>query len=1275
MLWLLRKLVLLSFWGAVALSVLLAIFSVSIGKLLPYLDHYRPQIESNLQQITGYPITLDRIDGYLEGVDPTFSVSGFKLLAGGQSAISIDEMQIRLDTIKSIVSLSPHFTYIRFVSPSVNLREEANKWRLAGAKPSSEVKNEVGVERVFDYLSAQQNFSIFDAKVRINSERFGRHELIAPHTYLFKKSSESLLSSNIYLDDVDSPIELNARIEQMHPLLGDYRVKASIKVPVIPMPLHSFLEDKQFSLSSLQFGGNLWVNALIGKEVEVRAESTVLDVSFDDGQRYQSSPSIKIRYSQNKPNLRMTVHNFRIRDEVNNIYPSTDFIYDWSSVTKRSTVSFNQADLAIINKISAHFLPAESNAAQILGGLNPTGMAKNASLAWLLEDDDVSFEFLSNFQSASVDGYNGIPEASNIDAVFSLSDKGGYINFRGKESKLGFEDLYSAPWKTDSLAGRVSWQKQQDVFLISGQDLIVKRNGSDITGGFRFEVRQSRPDWIALDLHGQNLTVVDRLTFIPNEVLSRDIRSWIKDAFTGKGDIKTVDVLLQTELNKGSDPHVRVQMAVDNADVDFDKNWPVASEVDGFFAFDEDGVSVKVASANLKGMPVHDLLITVPIKRGNADWLNLKGSVNEESSIVLSTLRSTPLNDLVLKPFANWQLSGDIESDFAVSIPFVKDTEPKVQLGIRFEENNLVIGDINLALDIEDGNLNYSSDQGIADSEFSIQALGGASNLTLSSMTTPSGEFAVMGDLSGEVGIKDVAKWRELPEGMLSVLSGKAAYTGNLSVNKSQEGQVDLVVESDLSGVGIDLPSPAGKTIDEAKALRVKLMQHEKDIVVDVDYASFSQARLLLQDSAFVGGELQLNGKANSSFATQIPKGLVLTGSFERINIPDWQSTMTDVNGSPKSADDSFEVPKLPKWLSRVDLIVDEVNVNTENTWHNFKVSYNSSADKLLYVSSDEMNFSLQNVDDKPDLHFGFLSWNTAKDNDSGATKASSKKSPISVRQIPNMSLSIDQLYFNGNPYGDWKLNVSRDGDLVQVDPISMKLKTGSFLGRLSWLDKGENSKVDLSLTAKGENLAELTHKFSNESIVSSKSYNIDVGLGWKGHPFYFDRQSVSGHIDFSAKNGNFNKVDELPAFLKVLGIFNIGALNRRLLLDFSDVYEPGLTYDEFKGKLKLDKGIINTALPITISAPSAELVVAGKADIVNETLDEKLTATFPLSGTLPLAGLLWGTPQLAGLLYITDKLIGDQLSKVTSVQYTVKGPFSDPVMTPVQYRPLEKKD
>lgn len=1268
--WLLRKLILFTFWGAIAFSALLAIFAVSVGQLLPYLDHYRPQIEHNLQQIMGYPVTLEEIGGRLEGVDPTVSISGFQLQANGQSAITVNEMRVRLDTVKSLLTLSPQFTYIRFVRPKVGLQESDGQWRLNGATPSRNVGNEVGVERVLDYLSAQRNFSIYDAELEVNSDQFGQHLVRIPHVYIFQKSFESLLTSELYLDDYESPFHLDARIDQTRSLLSNYRVKASIKAPLFSIPLNDMLPDNSYSLSSIEFGGDIWLDALVGKELEVRTEATQLNVAFDDGQKYEVTSSIKLRYSQKHPSVRVDVHDMLVKDKDGLNYPTTDLSFDWSSVTNRSNISFARADLGLAHKIAAHFLPEDTNASKILNGLDPNGMAKNGSVSLWRENDELSFQFLSNLQSASIKGYNGIPKASNINAVLSLSDESGYVDFRGRDSEIAFDTIYDESWRTSFLSGYVSWQQQQDVFLVEGRDLVVQRNGANVSGGFRLEVRDTEPDWIALDLHGSNLSVTDRLTYLPPKALSDDVMSWIKGAFADTGKVDNVDVLVQSELSDDAEPHVRVQLDVSNADVTFDENWPTATNVNGFFEFDEVGVSVQVKSGNLLDLPVSNLLLTVPISNGSADWLNLKGKVSNNAPLILATLRATPLADSVLQPFANWQLDGKVKGSFDVAVPFKEGTEPKVQLDLDFKDNLLAINDIDLSTHVTNGHLSYSSEQGITNSEFDSQVLGGSSHLILSSAVASNGGLAVFGDFSGDVDVKQVAAWQKLPEAALKKVSGKAAYTGRLSVNQSQDGQVDLVIDSDLLGANINLPEPVGKNAEEAKALRIKVMQHEKDIVIDADYAALSKARILLQDNDFAGGEVILNGGKDQTLNAKIPKGLVLTGDFDRFYVEDWQSAFTDLSGDVSTSSEGAEVPEVPEWLSKVDLIVDEVIVNPSNTWHNFKVAYNSATNKSLFVSSDEMNFSLLNKDGSPDLHFGFLSWNTSP---ADPSEPESKSSPISAKQIPNMTLSVDQLYFNENPYGDWQLAISREGDVVRIDPISSKLKTGSLKGSLFWQDKGDNSSVELAMAASGADLAELTKKFSNDAFVSSKKYKFDVGLSWKGHPFYFDRESVSGRISFSAEDGNFSKVDELPAFLKALGIFNIGALSRRLLLDFSDVYEPGLTYDKFSGTLSLDKGILKTTSPISIIAPSAELVVAGEANIVTETLNEKLTATFPLTGTLPLAGLLWGTPQLAGLLFITDKLIGDQLSKVTSVQYKVEGSFNDPVMTPIRYQPLEK--
>ncbi|WP_236037082.1 YhdP family protein [Marinomonas vulgaris] len=1266
------KLILISFWGAVTFSAIIAIFALSVGQLLPYLDNYRPQIEQNLEQIIGYPISLNDIDGRLEGIDPTVSISGFQLNTKDQTAVNIDELRVRLDTVKSLINLSPQFTYIRFIRPSVNLQEREGQWQLSGATASRSKQNDVGMERVLDYLSAQQNFSILDANMAVDSDQFGEHTLNIPHIYLVKNTFESLLSADLYLDDATSPLTLSARINKTHSVLGDYRVKASIQTPDMALPVDTLLPSNNFSLASVRFGSDIWLDYRLGKELEIQTQNTALTLAFEDGQTYQLRSAAKLNYAQKHPAVRLDVSDLRIEDKEGVIYPPSDMVFDWSSLTGRSSVAFNRLDLALSNRIAAYFVPDETVAAKILTGLSPVGTAKNGVVRLWKEDEQVSFQFLSNLQSTSVNAYNGIPQVSNINAILSLSNDGGYVDFKGQGSQLYFDTVYDDAWRTDALSGFVGWQKQQDAFVVSGRDLIVQRKGADVSGGFRLEVRDSEPDLIALDLHGNNLSVDDRLTYIPPKALSTDLMTWIEEAFQGDGQIPTADVIVHGELSGGGQPHVRVKMAVSDADVMFDKNWPTATDVNGTFAYDAAGVSVAVSSGYLLELPVKNLALSVPVTEGEAPWLNLRGAMDENVNLLLTTLRKTPLAELVLQPFESWYVGGDVSGDFDVAIPFSEGQDAKVALNLAFQDNALSIKDIQLEGYVQSGAFHYDTERGVTDSEFDVQALGGVTQLALSSATTPEGGLAILGDLAGTVDIKKVAIWNNLPDVGVKKIQGQARYTGRLAINESQEGQIDLDIDSLLVGVAATLPEPVGKTAEEETPLRVKVMLHESDIVIDADYAAMSKARILLQDGAFAGGELVLGRKDGMTLRSSIPKGLVVTGSFQRFMVEDWQSAFTDLSDTKASVENQAPNFDLPEWVSQANVIVDEVVVNDYNTWHNVKLAYNRGEGGALRVSSDEMNVSITKQGGVPDVHFGFLSWNTEPE-DVSVAETDASIAPITAQQIPNMSLSVDQFYLNESPYGDWQMTITRDGDRVKIEPIGSKLKTGQFKGHLYWLDRGVDSSVELAINANGADLAELTGKFSNDAFVSSKKYNIDVGLNWQGHPFHFARETVSGNIDFSAENGNFVKVDELPAFLKALGIFNMGALSRRLTLDFSDVYQPGLTYDSFKGTLSLNNGILKTVSPITIISPSAELVVSGEANIVTETLNEKLTATFPISGTLPLAGLLWGTPQLAGILFITDKLIGDQLSKVTSVQYKVEGSFNDPVMSPVRYQPLGK--
>ena len=75
---------------------------------------------------------------------------------------------------------------------------------------------------------------------------------------------------------------------------------------------------------------------------------------------------------------------------------------------------------------------------------------------------------------------------------------------------------------------------------------------------------------------------------------------------------------------------------------------------------------------------------------------------------------------------------------------------------------------------------------------------------------------------------------------------------------------------------------------------------------------------------------------------------------------------------------------------------------------------------------------------------------------------------------------------------------------------------------------------------------------------------------------------------------------------------------------------------------------------------PSGRMNMAGDFDLVNEQVDAQLVATLPVATNLPwVVALLGGVPAAAGV-YLTSKLVEKQVDRLSSISYTLSGPFDD---------------
>jgi uncharacterized protein YhdP len=130
---------------------------------------------------------------------------------------------------------------------------------------------------------------------------------------------------------------------------------------------------------------------------------------------------------------------------------------------------------------------------------------------------------------------------------------------------------------------------------------------------------------------------------------------------------------------------------------------------------------------------------------------------------------------------------------------------------------------------------------------------------------------------------------------------------------------------------------------------------------------------------------------------------------------------------------------------------------------------------------------------------------------------------------------------------------------------------------------------------------------------------------------------------------------------MKLIGLINFDTWLRRLRLDFSDLFETGVSFDELMTTLAFDVGMLNFAQPVKVELPSGKMRLEGRADLIAETIDAHLVATLPVGTNLPwIAALAGGLPAAAGV-YLTSRVFDRQVDKISSLGYRVTGPWEDP--------------
>ena len=277
----------------------------------------------------------------------------------------------------------------------------------------------------------------------------------------------------------------------------------------------------------------------------------------------------------------------------------------------------------------------------------------------------------------------------------------------------------------------------------------------------------------------------------------------------------------------------------------------------------------------------------------------------------------------------------------------------------------------------------------------------------------------------------------------------------------------------------------------------------------------------------------------------------------------------------------------------------------------------------------------------------------------------------VKPHEFPELELNVDEIYIGNTNYGRWNMMVEPLAQGVKFKNIDGFIKELAVKGSVHWikptlsiakqahLGKKEFTEINLALSSR--NLAGIQAAWRSKPAVEAKRSNVNLNVNWPASPASFDIKKAKGDMAIHLKDGRFLEAGEASA-LSAFGILNFSSIGRRLRLDFTDVYESGLHFDDVKGKATIEDGLITIVDTLNVDGPSAKFSASGTVNTLNKELDQELAVTFPLSSTLPFVAILAGfAPPVAASLFVGERLVGDEIERFTSATYKLTGSWDEP--------------
>ena len=1319
--------------AAAALAVLIALTIIGLRYyVLPDIEQYHDRITASLASAIGSPVTIGKIDGDWQGLQPRLNFTEVRILDERQQpALAFPEINGSVSWM-SLFTAELRLASLEISRPELLVRRDTQGNFHIGGIPMSRQGSESNLS---DWLLHQSRMVVRDALVVWVDERRAAPPLVLQQVNL---RIENFFSRHRFAlralppSELATPLDVRGDLQgQSFDDLGNWRGQFFTQLDYTDVTAWRPWLDFPGEFSRGRGALRAWLGIKSGKVAQFAADVVLHDVVTRLARDVPEMAMLELRgratwqtdgsgFEISTRNLAMLMQN-GIKLRPTDLYLRAERSGD--AQLTGGELRANQMQLETLVSL-ANYLPLEAGMRAWLDAHAPNGKLSNLHLQWQgAPASPDSYSVKGSFDKLGLRQVGDMPGFSGLTMDVDGGDAGGRLSFNSRQLIVDAPDVMREPLAFNTLTGQAGWQHRRgeltitvDHIAVANQDLAGDLHGS-------YQTRAGTRGELDLTAKLTRGNIRRAASYTPLFALHRKGNDWLNGALlaghTEDLRIRIKGNLSDFPLDGTKDTVFRIGGHARDAVLEFDKDWPRIENITGEFSIDGNRLEVKSPSATMLGASLHNVSATLPDMMSKDLPLEIRGEADAASKVFLHFIQRSPVRGYIDGFTDGISASGSGHLALFVRIPLLGDKPVLVSGNISVRDNDIDMGAGVPWLRNTRGVLSFT-ESGMQASGVTAEILGGPATINVQT----AGSGALLASLQGRSNL-DVLRERESYP-ILKYLRGGAEWDADISVAKKS---VQIVVKSDLRGIQSGLPQPFVKQPDEAMPLRIEQNSDSggKDVIT-AQLGKLVNARLVRSEEngakIFKQGVIELGdrdkipGARRKQDALRGRDGLWLVGSLPLLSIQGWEGLA-----------ESKQQPGMTLQVEGANLHIDKLNgygmainnlrIDGSRRGEAFAMQLTSSLmngevvwqphgyEKGRKFSARLRNLTL--VDEEPSAaaEKPVRNFPAGKpDMRGGVSPGDLPAFEIAIENLQVKGKQIGRMELIGHPEGmDWRMRRLRitnpDGSLMgdgiwsgglptaMGGDVAAALMTGKLpdagVSAASGVSPGVPGATNESKLPQGGNAAggyrsqinlvleisdagKILARSGYPGTVKGGSGRLAANLTWPGSPFEFGYAGLNGTLKLDAGKGQFMKMD--PGAGKLLSILSMQALPKHLTtLDFNDVFSKGFQFDNIIGEAAIRNGVLDTQ-EFHVYGSAAKVALKGSVDLNNETQDLSVKVFPAIGDSVSLLAVFAINPAagIAGL--IASTLLDNPLDKLVSFEYNISGTWSDPKVVKISSAP-----